>query len=632
MAAQADRAIDAEQARLRTAEIDAERRRVKALLERLPSRRDPATVVGRLHSALTQDDVAAYRAAYAEFVTLASREAAARTRRELLSKLRDGAPGWADATSSRSGRHGESEPPGDPEAAWRWKRLASALDDISNDDIASMVERISDLRQKLRMVSAELIDRRAWAGQARRTSPVALQALKGYVQTIAKIGRGTGRRAGRYRIAAREQMAHAREAVPVWIAPMARVAESFVPGKSRFDVVVIDEASQLDMLGLLAWYMADQVVVVGDDQQVTPDDVGTRLAEVDSLIDTYLKEIPNRHLFDGQQSVYHLAQTAFRGTVRLREHFRCVPDIISFSSGLSYNWEILPLRPASAAPIRPHVIPYRVPGASRDEDTNDEEARHIAALVQAVCEDPAYRDKTIGVISLLGPRQAPRIDQFIRERVPLDELERRRYLCGSPPQFQGDERDIVFLSMVDSPRSGGPLPRRGDPGDRFKKRYNVAVSRGRDQVWVVHSLDPGRDLQSDDLRYRLLQWATDPSGQAAKLERQEHRTESPFEAEVLRRLVSLGYEVEAQYPAGAYRIDLVVRGGGRELAVECDGDRFHGTDAKVREDLDRQAILERMNWRFHRMRGSRFYRDPEGEMRRLVARLSELGIHPGSHP
>lgn len=157
------------------------------------------------------------------------------------------------------------------------------------------------------------------------------------------------------------------------------------------------------MMGLLAWYMADQVVVVGDDQQVTPDDVGSSVAGMQGLIATYLNDIPNRHLYDGQQSTYHFAQTAFRGTVQLREHFRCVPDIISFSSDLSYNWEIRPLRPAEAAPIRPHVIPYRVEGASRDGDTNQEEARHIAALIQAVCEEPEYEGKTLGVISLLGP-------------------------------------------------------------------------------------------------------------------------------------------------------------------------------------------------------------------------------------
>ena len=71
-------------------------------------------------------------------------------------------------------------------------------------------------------------------------------------------------------------MAAAQAAVPVWIAPLSRVAESFDARASRFDVVIIDEASQCDVMGLIALYLGAQIVVVGDDQQVTPAAVGDR--------------------------------------------------------------------------------------------------------------------------------------------------------------------------------------------------------------------------------------------------------------------------------------------------------------------------------------------------------------------
>ena len=64
----------------------------------------------------------------------------------------------------------------------------------------------------------------------------------------------------------------------------------------------------------------------------------------------------------------------------------------------------------------------------------------------------------------------------------------------------------MFLSLVDVPKGDGPLPLRGEGADEiYKKRFNVAASRARDQMWVVHSVDPDTDLKPGDLRYRLIQ-------------------------------------------------------------------------------------------------------------------------------
>jgi very-short-patch-repair endonuclease len=107
-------------------------------------------------------------------------------------------------------------------------------------------------------------------------------------------------------------------------------------------------------------------------------------------------------------------------------------------------------------------------------------------------------------------------------------------------------------------------------------------------------------------------------------------TESPFEAEVLTLLSSRGYRVRPQWPVGAYRIDLVVEGNGRRLAVECDGERWHYD--KVEEDLARQALLERLGWTFVRLRGSTFYRDRSPHraeaMKPVFDKLNEFGIQP----
>ena len=92
-------------------------------------------------------------------------------------------------------------------------------------------------------------------------------------------------------------------------------------------------------------------------------------------------------------------------------------------------------------------------------------------------------------------------------------------------------------------------------------------------------------------------------------------------------MLEAGFKVRPQWLVGHSRIDLVVEGRGGRLAVECDGDRFHPIE-KIVEDMARQAVLEHRGWRFARIRGSQFFRDPAGAMRPVFDALSEIGIEP----
>jgi very-short-patch-repair endonuclease len=583
-----------------------------------------AAVARRLHGAVGARDTSGYEDAYGELVGLHSRATVLARRRTLLHELEAAAPTWAARIAARAGVHGEAEPPGDAQRAWRWTQLRQQLDRRAASAPAELQRQIEDLRHQLESVTAELIDRRAWSAQLRRVGVTERQALVGWLQTVKKIGKGTGKRAPKLMAEARRQMATSRSAVPVWIMPLARVVENFDPATTRFDVVVIDEASQSDAMALIALYLGRQVLVVGDEEQVSPDAVGQDLAAVEQLIAQYLPDVPNGHLYDGRTSVYDLAAASFGGSICLLEHFRCVPEIIEFSNGLSYDHRLKPLRDGSGVRTKPPVIAHRVSGYDTGRNVNPEEASTVAALIAAAIEQPEYADATFGVISMVGERQALEVERLLRTHLPPSEYARRRIVCGNPAQFQGDERDVMFLSLVDSP-AGGPLAMRDQP--LFKKRYNVAASRARDQMWVVHSLDPAVDLKPGDLRRRLIEHALDPESTAQRLEQVEQRVESEFERRVAQRLVTAGYRVVPQWRVGYYRIDLVVVGKERRLAVECDGDRFHPPE-KLPEDMERQAILERLGWIFARVRGSEYFRDPEAAMRPVFERLTALGITP----
>jgi len=588
----------------------------------------PAQVTASLVAALTERDEKAYATGLDELCRLSGLRLLLNRREELLGRIEAVAPDWSEAIRGRSGVHGDSLPPGDPDRAWLWRQLSDELDSRMAVSLDALEQEYESHSSEVRDLTNETIAAKSWRSQVNRTTLPNRLALTGYADIVKKIGAGHGKRVPRLRVEAREKLRQARTAVPVWIMPLVRVAESFDPRNTRFDVVVVDEASQCDVMGLMALYLGKKVVIVGDDQQVSPTPVGQNMDVVQHLIDEHLQGVPNSILYDGSTSIYDLAKQSFGRVISLREHFRCVPEIIQFSNHLSYNGNILPLRDASSLEIKPGVVSYRVINGISSNKVNKEEALSVASLMVSCMEQAEYQNSSFGAISLLGDEQALEIDSLLRRFLSEDEYVRRRVLCGNPAHFQGDERDVVFLSIVDSPSDTPPLARREfGYQDIYKKRYNVAASRARNQMWVVTSLDPAVDLKPGDIRRRLIEYSLDPSAVMRLYEDAKVRTKSPFELAVMNRLLDAGYKVIPQYKVGHYYIDLVVSGGGPQLAVECDGERYH-TLEDLPADASRQAQLERLGWRFARIRGSEFYRDPDASIQTLVRRLESLGIRP----
>jgi very-short-patch-repair endonuclease len=405
-----------------------------------------------------------------------------------------------------------------------------------------------------------------------------------------------------------------------------RVVENFVPGKNKFDIVIVDEASQADLLSLPLMYMGEKIIVVGDDKQVTPESVGTKIEGVDKLIDAYLGGIPNRLLYDEKTSLYHIAGTSFE-PICLREHFRCVSPIIQFSNYLCYHGKIKPLRDESDVAVKPHTVAYRVEDAYSDDKVNQVEALEIASLICSCIEQKEYEKMTFGVMSMVGDEQAQIIRNILMRRMHETDFVSRKIQCGNPAQFQGDERDVCFLSMVDSPKSEGPLSLRTSEANdgRYGKRFNVAASRAKNQLWVVYSMNSDIDLKPDDIRLKLIQHAKDPYALEKCYEEKTVYTESEFEKLVLKKLIHEGFDVVPQWKVGSYRIDMVIKCGHKKIALECDGEKYH-TGEKIEEDMVRQALLERLGWKFIRIRGSQYFKDPESTMNKVINQLKENDI------
>ncbi len=372
--------------------------------------------------------------------------------------------------------------------------------------------------------------------------------------------------------------------------------------------------------------LAERAVVVGDDQQIGPQ-LGF-VGSVAGLIHSHLDDVPSAEHFDPESSLYDHAVRRSPERILLTEHFRCVPQIIEFSSRHYYDGKIQPLRAdrALSTPVRAVFIPDGVRQPLPPfGDVNAAEADALVARVAALVADPAYRGKTLGVISLLSTSgQASYLLSALREAIGEDEIQARRLRVGDAYTFQGDERDVVLVSMVVSDNDGRPA---AFTKREYHRRVNVAASRARDQLWIFHSVRPS-SLLADDARALLLNYALNLPTQTTAPDL-ELLCESDFEREVLRRLVKRGYRPTPQFRIGGYRIDFVLNApDGRRLAVECDGDAYHGPE-QWESDMRRQAVLERVgNCVFVRIRGSIFAREPEAALRPLWQRIEELNVAP----
>lgn len=615
-------------------ELKADDAKITQCLKQLEQSGGPQSAVCKaLKNALRNRDLDLYKKGLAELINLYKKYGIRKERREILARLEPIAPEWADQIRNRVGIHGETTPPSTIQEAWKWKQFVGIIDELTAEPYQELQYKTAALSKELRRQTAQLAEYAAWYHLLLRTETDLdmRQALQGWKKTVKKIGKGTGKNAPALKSAARKLMAKCQAAVPAWIMPVNKALESLNPAQNKFDIVVIDEASQSDITALAIVYMAKKIIVVGDDKQVSPMAVGANLDKMNALIEMYIKDIiPNWHLYDTKSSLYDIAGTTFQ-PLMLCEHFRCVPEIIGYSNKLSYDYKIKPLRDVSKCIITPPVINYRVTDGKRDSQKkiNQKEAETIAALIQSCIEQKEYDGASFGVISLLGDEQAAKIQQMILEKLPAAVVQDRRILCGNASHFQGDERTVVFLSMVDNNEKDGPLTLAGEGADQSRKqRYNVAASRAKDQMWIIHSLDIAKDLKPGDMRRELLEYAENPKAYLNLVAAIENKAESPFEAAVAKTLTAAGYHLVQQWEVGAYRIDMVAVYNGDRVAIECDGEMYHSGQEKVREDMERQTILERLGWRFIRIRGSEYYRNPEATIQRVINELNEYEVYP----
>ncbi len=632
-------------------------RRVFKDLERVLAAADSKSgvhpFVGQLRKAVQTHNQETYADIYKKIEQLMKVGTVRRRRDFLHEKLRSVAPRTAEELASTAVSPQWDDRMSAFTAAWNWARADTWLRVLSDPSTESrLAASLEHLRQSNRGVMAKLIAAKAWRHCMSRLTRDQREHLMGWKLAMDAVRKGKGRHAERHRREARAHLEQCQAAIPAWVMPVHRVAETMTPGKTEFDVLIIDEASQSAPTDLFLFYLAKKVIVVGDDKQIRPEFAGLNQDNIENLRQTFIKDIPHSEHFGPPYSLFNVAQILYAERVRLREHFRCMPEIIQFSNNISYSDEpLIPLKQYGVGRVHPvvetvHVDSGYVEGKS-PRMVNRPEALAVAERIKECCEDPRYDSKTFGVISLTGDFQAREIERHLLDLIGPEEMQNRDLQCGDAYAFQGAERDIIFLSLVAAPAQDG----RRTPAQTsvtVQRRFNVAASRAKEQMWLFHSVETS-DLSPNCYRYSLLKYCQNPKVDVAEeaygidpiqlrtLSQTEDRREvkppppfdSWFEVDVYLKVRDLGYNVVPQYEVAGKYIDLLIQGMHGRLGVECDGDFWHGPE-QYAKDMDRERVLLRAGYQLVHIRESLFRRDPDLVFEYLLEILQRHKIFPAA--
>ncbi|NJC73013.1 AAA family ATPase [Planosporangium thailandense] len=531
-------------------------------------------------------------------------------------------------------------------AAWAWSKADQLIRQCRTaDEERRLIHEFDEVEDQITRVTAQLAGCEAMRACITRMTDNHVRALRTYREHMGHIGAGTGRKTREFRKAARAAMEKAKGAVPAWVVPLPNLLDNIAVERDAFDVIIVDEASQVGLEYLFLLWMAPRVIVVGDDKQCTPGQnrMGQNLDDLFASLREHLDDLEAeiRLSFTPKSHLYGLlsGRSGKGAVVRLREHFRCMPEIINWSSCQFYGEDgagLVALRERRADDLEPLRV-VNVAGAYTDGRNttirNPVEAKRIVAQLLDCLADPRYDDKTFGIVVLQGTGQIKLLEHEINAAISPEERGARAIRVGSPPNFQGDERDVIFLSTV---VTQAPVTR-ADP--RSQQAYNVAASRAKDQMWLFTSVPPGQ-FKPGDLRASLVDYMLHPPSvygespalTAVSATERVDPFESLFEQRVFREIRARGYHVVPQFSVGQRRLDLVIVGAGGRIAVECDGHRWHTSTADSAADARRDRELRRMGWEVRRIRESEFEFDPERELAPLWQRLAERSIHPASTP
>lgn len=410
------------------------------------------------------------------------------------------------------------------------------------------------------------------------------------------------------------------------------VAQYLPPEGLQFDIVIMDEASQIkpeDALGTVL--RARQLIVVGDPKQMPPT----------SFFDRHDEEVDDEEAtqMDNTESILEVSSKTFQPLRRLRWHYRSKHEhLIQFSNERFYDGDLIVFPSPGTERGRLGVFLHQIENGYFKNRQNQEEAtRVVDAIIEHVINHP---EESLGV-GTLNMNQARLISDLLDQRcesdpvarLALEQFDLRRehepLFIKNLENLQGDERDVIFISFTygKDPASGKVFKRFGPMNqDVGWRRFNVLITRARRRLEVFSSMTPsdvgggpassrGVNAMRDFLEFCQTRQVPDRQLDSGR------PPDSEFEVAVGRVISEFGLRYVPQVGVAGFFIDIGVLAPESSteflLGIECDGASYHSSKSARDRDRLRQEIIESRGWRIHRIWSTDWYQNQKFEIQRL---------------
>lgn len=349
---------------------------------------------------------------------------------------------------------------------------------------------------------------------------------------------------------------------PIWLVNLNDLSKVLPLEKELFDVLIIDEATQCDIaICLPALQRAKRVVFAGDPKQLRHVSF-LSFARMKELREQY--ELPNRDQYNFREfSVLDLVQNAIQSQEQvafLNEHFRSEPDIIRFSNEHFYqnNLRVMTAKPSSH--LKKNIEFVQCDGIRNKRGFNEVEAEAVLKYLKTIIEEQAaFKMEDVWTIGLLSPfrDQVDFMAKLIEKALSLNEITRHQIKIGTAYSFQGDERDIVLLSLaVDNQSHTTAIRHINQPA-----LFNVAITRAKKKQVVFFSRLP-QNLKQESLFYQYLH--------PKEKKTLAHKT-SEVETEITSFLKNENCQVYFDFEIAGTTLDLLVTKGEHFFGIDLVG-------------------------------------------------------------
>lgn len=414
------------------------------------------------------------------------------------------------------------------------------------------------------------------------------------------------------------------------------VAQFLNPELIKFDLIIFDEASQIppeDSIGSIL--RGRQVVIAGDSKQLPP----TTFFQSEVITPEDEEEDSEETLPQDLDSILDECAVSGIPKTMLLWHYRSKHEsLIAFSNKHFYNNHLFTFPCAEEECSNLGIKFHYLPNAAYDRGgsgTNIDEAREVVKAVFKHFKENPELSIGVGTFSI---RQKYAIEDVIEEMLredntlevffAKDRLE--HFFVKNLETIQGDERDIIFISVGYGKDQRGKLPMNFGPINQVggARRLNVLVTRARKRLEIFSSIR-GDDFdlsKTEGEGVHLLKHYLDfaEKGKSALIRETDARgvADSPFEESVYDLLINKGYKVCKQVGCSGFRIDLAViddaNPGKYLLGIECDGAYYHSSSTARDRDRLRQQVLEDLSWNIYRVWSTDWFKNPRLEFEKLI--------------